>query len=84
MAYSYIAQFSVVFIGWMIYKQVRNRMQWRSLKKWGEQYGCGDPPILPNKLPSGIERFGNLLTGFKSRQSFLQLHLICNPSLLSD
>jgi hypothetical protein len=53
------------FVVWIIYTQVKNWLRWRALKKFGDEHGCGDAPVVPNELPGGLERYGILLTGIK-------------------
>jgi len=73
----------VVFVSGAIiaFIQARNWLRWRALNKWGEQYGCGAPPVVKNKLPGGIERFSILFTGLKGIPKIL---LIVHYSFLSN
>ncbi|RDL38562.1 uncharacterized protein BP5553_02902 [Venustampulla echinocandica] len=48
----------------IVFFQLRNFLRWRALKIWGQQHGCQDPKIVPNKLPWGLERYSVLITGF--------------------
>jgi hypothetical protein len=61
----YITGAGVFFVLWVVYKQVNNWFEWRALNKWGDQYGCVEPPAVPNKLPGGLERYSILFTGLK-------------------
>ena len=67
-----LTQLVVLLFVWLLYKQVTNWVRSKSLKKWGKQYGCDEPPSLPNKLPGGLERYGVLFTGFKGMFLFPQ------------
>ena len=72
MAYLIAIELVTLFVAWLLYNQFTTWMRWRSLKKWGEQYGCCEAPSLPNKLPGGVERYGVFFTGSKGIQIFSQ------------
>lgn len=65
MAKLFLKEAALLFVVWVIYKQVQIWLRWRALKKFGDKHGCGDPPVVPNKLPGGIERYAILFTGLK-------------------
>jgi len=57
MAKLYIKEAALLFVLWVVYKNVQTYLRWRNLKKFGDKHGCGDAPLFPNKLPGGIERY---------------------------
>ncbi|KAG9237123.1 cytochrome P450 alkane hydroxylase-like protein [Amylocarpus encephaloides] len=63
MVFKEIATSLVAFI---IYKKVKSYLEWRALRRWGEQFGCADVSVVPNKLPGGIERYSFLFMDLKS------------------
>lgn len=57
MANFHINEIVLLFVTWIAYSQASSWLKWRELKKWGANQGCEDVPVVPNKLPGGIERF---------------------------
>ncbi|CAG8953736.1 hypothetical protein HYFRA_00006626 [Hymenoscyphus fraxineus] len=49
----------------MVYKKVKSFLIWRAFEKWGDERGCGKPPVYPNILPWGLERYKIAFTGTK-------------------
>jgi hypothetical protein len=62
---AYLVRAALIAVAAIVFFQVRNRLRWRALKKWGEQHGCGDAPEVKNQLPGGIERYSIIFTGMK-------------------
>jgi hypothetical protein len=55
-----------LLLGLVVFIQARHYLRWRSLRKWGEQFGCENAPTVPNYLPGGLERFSVIFKDFKS------------------
>lgn len=70
------------FVVYVAYKKVQHFLKWRALKKWGDAQGCGEPPVVPNVLPGGLERYKVLFTGIKGCSSSLDTPLL-NESTFS-
>jgi hypothetical protein len=68
MAKLFLKEVALIFVVWVVYKQVRNWLRWRALKKFGDDHGCGAALALPNKLPGGLERLWFLFTGAKGER----------------
>ncbi|CAG8978818.1 hypothetical protein HYALB_00012218 [Hymenoscyphus albidus] len=45
--------------------KVKSFLAWRAFEKWGDERGCGKPPVYPNILPWGLERYKIAFTGIK-------------------
>jgi hypothetical protein len=79
MAY-FLVQAVVVSAAIIAFIQARNWFQWRALRKWGEQHGCGNAPVVQNALPGGIERYSILFTGLKGTFNFAPIFKHCSPA----
>lgn len=73
MAQLFIKELLCISVLWVVYTQIKVWLKWRSLKKWGEQYGCGEVTEEKNKLPGGLERYSVLFTGLKG--DLISFHL---------
>jgi hypothetical protein len=76
MAYLYIKEALLVFVAWIVFGKIRNWLDERRLRKWGEENGCADPPTVPNKWPYGVERIWIIVTGMKGTlsENFVSSH----------
>jgi len=63
MAHFYIKETLLLFAAWVVFVQVRLWFRWRSFKKWAQKNGCEEAPVVPNKLPWGLERYAFLVNG---------------------
>lgn len=70
MAKFFLKEIALLFVFWVVYTQVKNWLQWRSLRKFGKKHGCGEAPVVPNYLPGGIEKYGIFLKGMKGMLEF--------------
>jgi len=73
----------LIFAICIFYTQIKNWFSWRSLRKWGTQFGCADVPTVKNKLPGGLERYSVLFTGLKGMSNLLRKELNLSPMNLS-
>jgi hypothetical protein len=72
----YIRAVGVLLIAVFAFRKIRSILEWRRFKEWGRTvHGCGEPVVVPNKLPGGIERPLSLLTNIKSE--FIFIGLVC-------
>lgn len=65
MVFLYLKAIALFLVSWLVYANVQSWWRFRQLRKWGEQYGCGDAPEVPNEWPWGLERVWFLLTKLK-------------------
>ncbi len=84
MAHLYIKEILAVFVSWIVYGKIKNYVEQRRLRKWGEENGCGEPPMVPNELPYGVERAWRMLTGMKGIFSNHFQPFICFISILPE
>jgi hypothetical protein len=63
MARFFVKEIAILFVIWLAYKQVEVWLQWRALKKFGDEHGCGEVPTVVNILPVGVERYAIFLKG---------------------
>jgi hypothetical protein len=63
MVYLYVKEVLLLLSAWAAFIQIRYRYRWRVFRKQSLQNGLGEPPVVPNKLPWGIERFAFLVNG---------------------
>jgi hypothetical protein len=63
MVYLYVKEVLLLLSAWAAFIQIRYWYRWRVFRKQSLQNGLGEPPIVPNKLPWGIERFAFLVNG---------------------
>jgi hypothetical protein len=69
MAHFYIKEALLLLVAWVVFVQIRYWYRWRVFNKWGQQNGCEECRVVPNKLPWGIERFFILFGGNLSSRS---------------
>ena len=63
MVYLFVKEILLLLSAWAVFIQVRHWYRWRVFKRQSLQNGFGEPPVVPNKLPWGIERFAFLVNG---------------------
>lgn len=63
MAYLFMREALLLFVAWVVFVQVRYWYRWRVLKEWSRQNGCEEAPVVPNRLPWGLERYWFLVDG---------------------
>jgi hypothetical protein len=63
MAYLFVKDILLLLAAYTVFIQVRFWYRWRVFEKWSRQNGCEEIPVLPNKLPWGVERFAFLVNG---------------------
>ncbi len=71
MAYFYIKDAAILFVAWIVFIQIREWARWRSLKRFGDANGCGDLPVVSNKLPGGLDRAIKVFTTSKTNSNRL-------------
>lgn len=63
MVYLYVSEVFLLLVAWAVFIRVRFWYRWAVFKKWSRQNGCEEVPVVPNKLPWGLERFAFLVNG---------------------
>jgi hypothetical protein len=69
MAHLYIKEVLFLFTTWIVYGKVKVWLDDRKLKKWGDENGCEAVPVVPNKLPYGLERLWFIVTKAKGNNT---------------
>ena len=75
MVYLFVKEILLLLSACAVFIQVRHWYRWRVFKRQSIQNGLEEPPILPNKLPWGIERFAILVNGQLASTSPTSPHL---------
>lgn len=75
----YLRNIAIVIVLLIVYAQAKNWLRWRFLRKWGEQHGCGEAPIVENKLPGGLERYALFFKSWKGRMC-ISTYTYYNPA----
>ena len=63
MVYLYVREAILLLVAWVVFIQVRFWYRWTVFKRWSRQNGCEEVPVVPNKLPWGLERYAILVNG---------------------